>query len=79
MKISISSPCIVFKDVCVHEVENNSGIFLGKNHQYGWRSTETEYCGFGGVSGRKNRVINSTHLVLKERAANPDFDGGKSG
>jgi hypothetical protein len=71
MKISISSPSILFKSLDVKAVHNNAGLFFGRNQQYGWRSAEIDHSGFGIISGQKNCVYTSTHLVLKEEPAKP--------
>ncbi|TYR73192.1 hypothetical protein FZC79_20035 [Rossellomorea vietnamensis] len=66
MMISLSSPSVCFDTLDVHEVENNSGVFIGRNRQLYWQSTERSRSGFGGISGHNQHHSDSAHLVLKE-------------
>jgi hypothetical protein len=67
MKIDLSSPQIVFDEITVNAVEDNAGVFIGKNHQFNWKTTiSSSNSGFGTVSGDDNQISYNTHLILRE-------------
>lgn len=67
MKFEITAPQITFEDINVSNIEDNSGIFIGKNYQFYWRSTiKRSHSGFGKVIGKENKLSNNTHLVLND-------------
>ncbi|WP_113927996.1 hypothetical protein [Bacillus sp. P14.5] len=70
MNVFSNSPAIHFDSLDVRTIENNSGIFIGRNRHLNWRSVEISRSGFGGIYGRKNDHSSSAYLVLKEDGNN---------
>ncbi|WP_078410026.1 hypothetical protein [Priestia abyssalis] len=65
MKIHLRSPQILFENLTVHAIENNGGVFIGRNHQFYWETTITSSnCGFGVINGKNNQTSYNAHLVL---------------
>lgn len=67
MKIDLGSPHILFENITVHGIENNSGVFIGRNYQFNWDTTITSsHSGFGVINGKNNHLSYNTHLVLRD-------------
>ena len=66
-KLNLQPPQIVFDHMTVSEIEDNAGIFIGRNVQFHWSTTlDHSRNGFGAVSGNDNKISGNTHLVLRE-------------
>ncbi|MCM3705287.1 MULTISPECIES: hypothetical protein [Cytobacillus] len=70
MRRKPKSPKIIFNNLNVDLLENNSGIFMGKNRQFYWSSAGKTHSGFGAIYGQENEISHNTHFVLKETAEN---------
>ncbi|MBY0099525.1 hypothetical protein H0185_22435 [Mesobacillus maritimus] len=67
MKFEITAPQITFEDITVSNIEDNSGVFIGKNYQFYWRSIiKRNNSAFGEVIGNENKLSNNTHIVLND-------------
>ncbi|WP_338780751.1 hypothetical protein [Metabacillus sp. FJAT-52054] len=67
MRINLHSPEINFKDLNVHEIADNAGIFIGRNLQINWTSSlDSHHSGFGTISGNDNEIFHNSHLVLHD-------------
>lgn len=59
---------IIFNSINVTAVNFLSGIFVGSNSQWYWKSYNKYNCGFGTVKGKNNLVQNSVNTVI-----DPDY------
>ncbi|MDQ0247074.1 hypothetical protein J2S09_004715 [Bacillus fengqiuensis] len=67
MKVNLRYPQILFESITVHAIENNAGVFIGRNHQFYWGTTITSSnSGFGMINGKNNQTSHNTHLVLRD-------------
>ncbi|WP_163100485.1 hypothetical protein [Peribacillus alkalitolerans] len=67
MKVDLSSPQIFFDDITIIRVEDNAGVFIGRNHQFNWKTTiSSSNSGFGTVSGNDNQICNNKHFIVRE-------------
>lgn len=64
--MKIRSSKISFSDLNVLEIANNSGVFIGRNRQFKWNTAAGSHSGFGRISGNKNEIAHTIHLVLHE-------------
>ena len=55
---------ITFKELKVDELTKSSGIFSGKNQQFGFRSYNKVNQGFGVIDGNKNEAKDHIHVVI---------------
>lgn len=55
---------ISFDTLKVGTVSSSSGIFNGKNIQFGWSSHSKSNTGFGSLSGHDNKVNKNTNVVF---------------
>ncbi|MEH7385852.1 hypothetical protein V7147_10630 [Bacillus sp. JJ1521] len=60
----ITKGMINFEKLQAGSISNASGIFNGKNIQFGWSSHRKENSGFGTLGGHNNKVIKNTNVVF---------------
>lgn len=59
-----SNAMISFDTLKVGTVSSSSGIFNGKNIQFGWSSHSKSNTGFGSLGGSDNKVNKNTNVVF---------------
>jgi hypothetical protein len=57
---------IFFKDLKINVVSSSSGVFTGTNMQLNWRNYEKINEGQGTISGDKNVLKKSIHVVNRK-------------
>lgn len=62
MRKRFASPHIVFQNINVNAIQDNSGIFVGTNEQNNWSTNVHSKSGFGTVFGNRNHVSRNIHL-----------------
>jgi hypothetical protein len=71
-----ASSVIILNNINVNVVDTLSGIFIGNNNQWYWRSHNKENTGFGSISGKKNVVEKPVDVVIDpDYMDNPEFRG----
>ncbi|ARI76109.1 hypothetical protein [Halobacillus mangrovi] len=57
---------IRFDSINVYMIEKSSGIFVGPNIQYGWRTQQKENVGLGKVIGEGNILTQNINVIHDE-------------
>lgn len=67
---------IHFNDLKIDQISSSSGVFSGKNRQYGWRASKKTNDGNGSVSGNHNVFTEGHYAVFQPQKAseNPSPD-----
>ncbi|MBM7624455.1 hypothetical protein [Sporohalobacter salinus] len=72
---------VVFESINVDSISNLSGVFVGNNSQWFWKSQNKSNTAFGAVDGENNFVLKPLNLVIDpDNVDNPTIDkGGQNG
>lgn len=58
------SNSIVFNSINVNTIGTLSGIFVGTNSQWFWKSHDKSNTGFGSMQGESNLIQNPLNIVI---------------
>ncbi|MDQ0214878.1 hypothetical protein J2S13_001275 [Oikeobacillus pervagus] len=56
------TPNIIFHNITIHVIEDNSGIFIGSNVMTNFSTNVHNKSGFGSVYGNHNQMSKNVHI-----------------
>jgi hypothetical protein len=62
LRLPVQKACVIFNKISVNSIENSSGIFIGTNQAFGWKSISTSNEGFGSLHDAF--LTNCTNVVF---------------
>ncbi|WP_158701739.1 hypothetical protein [Lentibacillus sp. Marseille-P4043] len=65
---------ISFNKLSVGTVSSSSGVFNGKNVQFGWSSQSKSNTGFGKIGGHNNKANKNTNVVFDNDQVDTPID-----
>lgn len=71
---------VIFESINVNSINTLSGIFIGDNSQWYWKSQSKSNSAFGSVHGEGNILLNPLNIVIDpDQIDNPQINYKGSG